>query len=60
MIRFLESNIGQLIARSGILAVILAWSMYVNHNLVERLFGLVENNTKALQEMKAALERIRL
>lgn len=53
---FLESNLGQLIARSGILGVFLAWSMYVNHGLTEKLFSLIENNTRAFQEMKSALE----
>lgn len=55
---FLENPLMQIIARNGILAVILAWSMYVNHGLTERLLSLIENNTRAFQEMKSTLERI--
>jgi hypothetical protein len=54
MLQFLESNIGQIIARNGILAVILAVMMWQNHGLVERLFTIVENNTKAFYEVKEA------
>lgn len=56
MIRFLESSLGQLIARNGILAVILAWSMWSNHGLVERLFLIIENNTKALNKLDGCLD----
>ena len=52
MIRFLESSIGQIIARNGILAVILAFSLWSNHNLVERLFRIIENNTKVMEQVK--------
>ncbi len=54
MIQFLESTIGQLIARNGILAVILTFALWSNHNLVERLFLIIENNTKAFEEVKKA------
>lgn len=53
---FLESEIGQVLARNGVLAVILAWALYVNHNMVERLFVVIENNTRAFEEVKAVLK----
>jgi hypothetical protein len=53
MLAFMESNLGQLIARNGILAVILAWALWSNHGLQERLFVIIENNTKAFLEVKA-------
>jgi hypothetical protein len=55
---FLESPLGQVIARNGILAVILAWSLWSNDKIVERLFVLIEGQTRALIEVKGVLERI--
>lgn len=55
MVDFLNSALGQIIARNGILAVILAWSMYSNHGLVERLFTVIESNTKAMTELRALI-----
>lgn len=52
---FLESEVGQVLARNGVLALILAWALYSNHNLVERLFVLIENNTRAFEEVKSVL-----
>ena len=52
---FLESEVGQVLARNGVLAIILAWSLYSNHNLVERLFVVIENNTRAFEEVKSVL-----
>lgn len=52
MIRFLESSIGQILARNGILAIILAFALWSNHNLVERLFQIIENNTKVMEQVK--------
>lgn len=52
---FLESEVGQVLARNGVLAIILAWALYSNHNMVERLFIVIENNTRAFEEVKAAL-----
>jgi hypothetical protein len=54
MIRFLESGVGQLIARSGILAIILAWALYQNNSLTERLFVIIENNTATMNAVKKA------
>lgn len=55
MLKFMESELGQLIARNGVLALILAWALWSNHNLVERLFVVIENNTRAFEEVKSAL-----
>ena len=55
MIKFMESPFGQVIARNGVLAIILAWALWSNHNMVERLFTLIENNTRALQGVEATL-----
>jgi len=52
---FLESEVGQVLARNGVLAIILAWALYSNHNLVERLFVVIENNTRAFEEVKSVL-----
>lgn len=52
---FLESEVGQVLARNGVLALILAWALYSNHNLVERLFVVIENNTRAFEEVKSVL-----
>lgn len=52
---FLESEVGQVLARNGVLAIILAWALYSNHNMVERLFIVIENNTRAFEEVKSAL-----
>ncbi len=52
---FLESEIGQVVARNGVLAVILAWALWMNHNLVERLFVVIENNTRAFEEVRSVL-----
>ena len=51
---FLESPIGQTMARGGILAIILAWALWVNDKNTERLFTIVENNTRAMLEVKKA------
>jgi hypothetical protein len=51
---FFESPIGQIVARTGVLGVILAWALWSNDKLVERLFVIIENNTKALIEVKKA------
>lgn len=51
---FWESPIGQIIARNGILAVILAWALWANDKMVERFIVLIENNTKAMVEVKKA------
>ena len=55
MIKFMESNLGQIVARNGVLAIILTWALWQNQNLIERLFALIENNTKALQGVEATL-----
>lgn len=52
---FLESEIGQVVARNGVLAIILAWALWSNHTLVERLFVLIENNTRAFEEVRSVL-----
>jgi hypothetical protein len=54
MLKFLESHIGQIIARNGILAVILAWALWKNDNLTERLFQLISNNTATMEAVKKA------
>ena len=54
MIRFLESSIGQVIARNGILAIILAWALWQNKGLTERLFVIIENNTATMNAVKKA------
>jgi hypothetical protein len=51
---FLESPIGQLVARTGILGLVLAWALWSNDKLVERLFVIIENNTRALIEVQKA------
>ena len=56
MTEFLKSNIAQIIARNGILAVILAWALYANHGMTERLFVVIENNTRAFVELKNSLD----
>ena len=53
MMKFMESAIGQVIARNGILAVILCWALWANQSLVERLFVVIQNNTKVFEEVKA-------
>lgn len=50
---FISSPIGSTLARSGVLGVILVWALWSNHGLVERLFVIIENNTKALTEIRA-------
>lgn len=54
MIRFLESGLGQVIARSGILAVILVWALWRNDIITERLFVIIENNTATMNAVKKA------
>lgn len=51
---FLESPIGQTVARGGVLACILVWALWVNDKNTERLFTIVENNTRAMLEVKKA------
>lgn len=58
MLRFLESGIGQIIARNGILAIILAFQLWQNHGMVERLFGLIEKQTKVTTEVLRVLDEI--
>lgn len=55
MIKFMESPFGQVIARNGVLAIILAWALWSNHNMVERLFVVIENNTRAFEEVRSVL-----
>lgn len=52
---FFETELGKAIAKNGILSIVLAWALYSNHNMVERLFVVIENNTRAFEEVKAAL-----
>lgn len=59
MIRFLESSIGQIIARNGILAIILAFSLWSNSRLVERLFVVLENNTRAFEQLRDVCGRVK-
>ena len=59
MLKLLNSDLGHLIARNGILAVILVYSLYVNHGLTERLFTVIENNTQALSEFKTAIKDLK-
>jgi hypothetical protein len=47
-----------LVARNGILAIILAYSLYVNKELTAKLFTVIENNTAAMIEFKSALKGI--
>jgi len=54
MLKFMESTIGQIVARNGILAIILAFALWSNYNLVERLFQIIENNTKVMEQVKDA------
>ena len=55
---FLESTIGQIIARNGILAIILAFSLWSNYNLVERLFILIEKQIEVSTKVLKALDEI--
>ena len=57
MLKFIESQVGQIIARNGILALILAWALWKNDGLTERLFVLIQNNTDAMiNETRAFIE----
>lgn len=58
MLRFLESSLGQIIARNGILALILAVSMYQNHIMVEKLFTLIERQIAVSTQVLEALNEI--
>jgi len=51
---FWESAIGGVLARAGVLGAILVWALWSNDKMVERLFVIIENNTKALIEVKKA------
>ncbi len=51
---FWESPIGGVLARTGVLGVILGWALWSNDKMVERLFVIIENNTKALIEVRKA------
>ena len=37
----------------GVLGPILAWALWMNSKTTERLFNVIENNTKALQLIKS-------
>lgn len=49
---FFETELGKAIAKNGILSIVLAWALWANHGLVERIIVMVETNTKALIELK--------
>jgi len=57
VLKFIESQVGQIIARNGILAIILAWALWKNDGLTERLFTVIENNTHALIEMRQIINQ---
>lgn len=54
MVEFWKSDLGQVFARNGILAVLLGWALWYNHGLVERLFTLIENNTRVMEKVEKA------
>jgi hypothetical protein len=58
VLKILNSDFGHLVARNGILAIILAYSLYVNKELTAKLFTVIENNTAAMIEFKSALKGI--
>ncbi len=59
MIKFMESAIGQIIARNGILAIILAFSMWMNHEMVTRLFTVIETQNKVSAQVLDVLNEIK-
>lgn len=59
MIKFMESAVGQIIARNGILAIILAFSLWMNHEMVTRLFDLIEKQNKVSTQVLEVLEQLK-
>lgn len=56
MLRFMESPLGQIVARNGILAIILAWALWTNSQITARLFTVIEKNSVALSELTNAVK----
>ena len=59
MIKFMESALGRIIARNGVLAIILAFSLYMNHVMVDRLFTLIEKQTEVSTKVLRLLEELK-
>lgn len=57
MIRFLSSDVGQIVARNGLLGILLAWFIYANDKMTERLFGVIERNTIAIEGLREDLKK---
>lgn len=53
----LQSELMKTALKSGILGVVLAWALWQNSQITERLFIVVQNNTAAIESFKQALGR---
>jgi len=42
--------------RAGVLGIVLAWALWENSKLVERVFVVIDNNTKALGAFERACQ----
>lgn len=54
----LESFIAEL-AGNGVLGIVLAWMLYNNRELVNRLFQLVENNTAVMTKLTEEISELK-
>lgn len=59
LLKILNADLTKVIARNGMLAVILAYTLWVNKELTEKIFTVIENNTAALYEFKSALKDLK-
>lgn len=42
--------------RAGVLGIVLAWALWENTKMVERVFVVIDNNTKALSSFERACQ----
>lgn len=48
-------EIARTLVKYGVLGPILVWALYTNGRMTERLFAVLENNTRAFYELKNAI-----
>ena len=53
---FLMNDLYVEIAKMGGLGLVLAWSLWRNEKLTDRLFSVIENNTKVMQGINKTID----
>jgi len=54
---FFETELGRVVAKNGVLALVLAWTLYVNWGLTEKIILMINSNTAALIQLQEICKR---